>query len=713
MKYQKLGLLVVILCFTLSFGFPTVSAEPISEWVNETKTDPTYSQITEPKRYFSGDYEIRRSGDFVVDSDIHINDVNTDPANFTIDALSAAKDNPYAVYDVQFSKYPSEVSTWNQINSNQYRDLSRYTTVAPGRTIETAESGRYVKDAVVGFHSITPSVYVHTTVSTESNSFVETVKELNLGVEFDEVEHRVGSEASVNAIVDYRLDIPEDNKREFRWIEYDVETADITRTIIRSTSCRSESVCILDSTQRDDENPQFRSVEFPEPGRNDIIATAEVYVEIEKITRTRDEECETVDADRVCSYTPWKVVDIDILTDEVETTTSRELIVESPSITVEKAVFPSGAEEFYITDLDPDEWKYMSYVSTGERDTQRALSSSWQYFSSRDARWDTSCEIGEGFSLSVNNCLLWSGDISTGTSNVNPVESDIRPLWVHAFPQKTLLQNDQSIGTVIRDIPEETEQDAPVLQSHPTCKSGFCSWIFIDNVLNTQSNTNSKTYTTPREIVIRRAPQYSGSVFTTGNINREITDAIEVTGLVPTATTHQSFTRVQPVVKTQINAKSVIDPTMSSEERTRASRRLGVSQVSEDETILQISLFEAESDRPISLSGRNETVVVDAFNTDYSSEVTLDGTGRGVTVVPYDSYEIRYNAQPWYTLQDSQTAYLSAEASTDGSQVERSSLLSQLIGLVGVFGTVIVASLFVVRAMGLQVTLRELTRLLR
>lgn len=674
--------------------------DSIHDWLNMTTEDSRYDSLRSPNQFFSGDYEVSNRGDFVRIQGESLKSIQGNSDKYVEKLLDPDSiESQHELYDSSFETYPKYVNDWNEINFGEFRRTNTRSTVAPGESLSQANSGRYIKDGVVETYSIDPHVIVHESAGQINPLFPyldgyidENISRL---YQSDTTQYRVGSTVDVYATVDAWVDVPENRYERTRRVYYDLQSYDIVNTEVHTTSCVSSDVCVVDRSSRDSETHEFTNIQLSQSGEHTITIRSTIDVEIEKEVERRFKEC---DEEGSCSYY-WETTSVTTLDESQTFSDVNEVYVAEPEITVQKAEFESGAEEFYIEGLGKSEWKQLNYV-TEDDGIVEAVSSQWRYFSSRDARWDTHCVVYDsGSSVSFNECTRQSGlPVALGT--IAGEESQIRPLRAHAYPRESTDHITPQTGTIIREIVSTETTSKPPLRKHETCERAYCSWIFYERMFGESTNS----YETADELVLRRPREVTRSDFFTGSTGSSSAEAIQITGLTPTISSRVTFESTKHVQQADVDGTIVeYGAAINDDERRSLEQEYGVDSFESTDILLNVSLTSVRTGEAIQPTKRGETYTIESLDGNVSRSISLTDSGNRYLSLPRNDYRLTYTAQPWYAVDDRMISYESDQTTVYTQNVDSDALLWMIVQLGGLLFAVLTAMVYMGRALGMDI----------
>lgn len=220
----------------------------------------------------------------------------------------------------------------------------------------------------------------------------------------DETPLYITSKGSVRGLVDYRVRSPATQTIDNRSIHWGVLDHEV----------RSVRLKIGDDVATSASGTQTPELEYTttEAGRTTLTLEADIRVELRK--RTIEE------GNRTRTQTKRVV-------DDVTVSQTIPVVVYNPTTTVHYAEYPNGEDAIAVSQSSP--WNGFS-LSENENESVRGI---WRYYTARGTDWDT---------------LVRSTHEGRTT-----VESEARPVYVHAFPSKVGIQSDPAgSGPEILDV---------------------------------------------------------------------------------------------------------------------------------------------------------------------------------------------------------------------------------------------------------------------
>lgn len=632
MNSSRIVLVLVLVLFLVSSGVSADESDSIRVWIEDNEPDDINSwNVSSIHTLFNNDFE----------EDTRYVDQATNGQNKTeiFKGVVDADDEATALsrIDFVFDSYPYDVDRWNSYTHSQFNayDSGRdqYTYI-PRDGVDLADDSsqfRFIKDAYVDIHSISPLVYVHRPIATSSES--------------DVVSPRVGDEVTVRAITDFRLnddldwENPRAGERAFFYFEdRTIESAELTVGDCESASCTY--------TTRPSERLRFSDVEIPEGSTKLSVSTTvsatfeRVYEEQEtrtrEVTKTRvvDGSTETYTATE--TYTVWVEKEREDITEEFTVSTDRTVNRQIPTAEATKVVYPSGTTQYKITGLQSGTW---SQIRVESDDSSSRIESQWIYMSGRDAAWDTP-EL--------------RGSQETFESDVQT-----RPLIVHSFPRPTTEFVLSTNGVTVDTLPSVLSYPAPSLQSEtcPDKPTGFSITQSISSLFGSSNSVNTCPWLFPgsfdddfdiRSVNTYEAPE--SVIFTHQTANETVNASLYIDGVNPTVSNNIEITdteRIHPVNLTVTVQPYTDDPSSATYPNDIPTQGY---------TRLRINAVDDFTGDPIDTTDRASVIEVESTvheDVQTIEQNLVDGsTTIDVPVSDTNQYVVRFVAPSWHTTPD-------------------------------------------------------------
>ena len=689
MNARTIVIVVCIATLFLSAGTGVAGAnhnDDLFDWIEDTagvNDDGTSDYgIDDPYSLFSSDSETLGSDPSQEDYNQHFND-ESDLKDF------------YEAGDYTSESPQEAVRQWNSRNRREFNPGGRSKSIMPEHRredVSNSESG-HIRDAHVTFFSIDPSTEVH--------------KEPT-GDETDTTVYRIAPSSDVNVVSDARVEaVPEGilsrilgngigmtleeyAARPDKAKDVSIEEFEMAEMRLYTSGCHHRSRCLVDSTTTGARNGQV--VKFEDPGLNaggqtlTVEATYETKVEIQLYDRdvdcdgdiSIDWENQDVNAHADCEWTDWETEEIEIITDSHTVSHERYVVVEQPEVKAMKANLPGDREEYYLYDLDKAEWSKIAWGANGEEDV--GVRSAWRFFSARDQNWDMYCEK-DGLRRTAG-----MGKCTTG-GDARHTESTARPLLTHAIPGPN---NITKVGqqSRIRDTTTYELHPYPNAEAHSTCQSteynsggrgrygsveetNSCPWRFA---MYEGFNKDESSYREADGLVVQRFTE---------------SEYVRAYGLVEGNANDVEITDERDVRLAKMSYKQIEDGRdISDAERAARANTDGVEAPDEDEVLMRVSIWDAQTKEGIDLTERTgEYLIVSNGNHTYIVRPGPDGTAYLNVKRSDRNYRITYRHWNWWNAPEDEQAYVTEGdlyANADGFEGNPWLILYQVALVLGV-----------------------------
>jgi hypothetical protein len=265
--------------------------------------------------------------------------------------------------DLTFIEPPSTAHRWTRYAHKTYQPGEAETSVYPASA--STDASRYIKDAHATVFAATPSTRTH--------------------IDATETRRYVAPDGELFGTVDYRIEIPSDDRRGGWSYSWRVRNHEIDEVRLYADSVE---VAVTDGTHR----PTFEyelandveTLRIEADIHTTVEETADPPPGSNRSKRTRD---------RTDSITVSDTIDVTVYA------------IDPIARYVE---YPNGRKEVSISQTDP----WQGY--TLDPDTEARVRGVWRFFTARDTRWDY---------------IVTASETST-----NRRESDVLPVSVHAYP---------------------------------------------------------------------------------------------------------------------------------------------------------------------------------------------------------------------------------------------------------------------------------------
>lgn len=310
--------------------------------------------------------------------------------------------------DWTFTTPPAEtIETWNAGDHTDFQPGGIDESVYPSNT--NLENSRFLKDAYIRTFSITPSTYTYYTNSNE--------------------EHLIGTQGTVRAIIDYRVNVPEGDNTGDRRVNWDLKNQEVSKTEL-----------LIDGVQKD----SAIGTQTPELSYQDIDSASVLTVEttlnasLEKTVRERKERCTGEGENKTCT-TYWETQSQQTKKNVLTLSDNQDVTVEKISATgqqITQGRTNSGSVGYTVRTNEP--WRRIEF-----RDGT-AIESNWRFYTASNNEWDT--------------FIRSNGDTTT------EFNSSVQPLQLYSFPSDYHVEGtDTDIEIVDR---AETNRTAPELPAN-------------------------------------------------------------------------------------------------------------------------------------------------------------------------------------------------------------------------------------------------------
>lgn len=275
--------------------------------------------------------------------------------------------------DVPFTRPPSAVEDWNTADLSTFPETDADVSIRPAGA--PATDGRFVRDAHVTTAAIVPSTLVHVSPDTQPLY--------------------VRGDGRVLGVMDFRIELPEDETAGTRRVSWAVESVDVSDTRL-AVDGREVS--------RADGRPTW-SLPFEglAAGPHTLTVSVDIDVTVEKHVRTEERVCRTAANETMCRT----VVSHDRTTIRETVGVDDDRRVRVPRFHAEGTIarYPDGNSAVALTNPDP----WLGYEIMGN-----LVTGAWRFYTARDRTWDE---------------LAYSR--AEGTVHRH---SQVHPLQTHVFP---------------------------------------------------------------------------------------------------------------------------------------------------------------------------------------------------------------------------------------------------------------------------------------